>query len=170
MIRLTRLTDYGIVLLTHLEEKAEDRRKAGALAECTGLPLPMASKILKRLAGAGLVRSWRGAQGGYCLARPAAEISVADVIVALDGPIAITECTDESSAGECSYESLCQVRQQWQRINTAVRSALEEVSLSEMSAPAETPPDVSPLVHLDGLNSDLTERTPGTHANSNRNH
>ena len=134
MIRITKQTDYGIVLLTHLAASAERQYAAPELATETRMPLPMVSKILKLLARDGLLSSHRGVKGGYSLARPAEEISMAEIIAALEGPIAITECVSVES--DCSHEALCPVRSNWQRINQAVRSALEGISLAEMAQPS----------------------------------
>ena len=133
MIRITKQTDYGIVLLTHLVADPERQYNAPELAAEAHLPLPMVSKILKLLAKESLLASHRGVKGGYSLARPAEEISMAEIIAALEGPIAITECV--SVEGDCSHEPLCPVRSNWQRINQAVRMALEGISLSEMARP-----------------------------------
>lgn len=138
MIRITRQTDYGIVLLTAFARKPV--RTARELAGETHVPLPMVSKTLKALARGGVLASQRGARGGYRLARPIASISVADVIGALEGPIAITECLD----GECDIESLCPARSRWDRINHAIRKALAEVPLSEMIQPLPFPPRREP--------------------------
>jgi FeS assembly SUF system regulator len=133
MIRITKQTDYGIVLLTHLAAHPDRQYAAPELAVEARLPLPMVSKILKLLARDGLLASHRGVTGGYSLARPAEEISMAEIIAALEGPIAITECISVES--DCSHEALCPVRGNWQRINLAVRSALEGISLAEMAQP-----------------------------------
>jgi FeS assembly SUF system regulator len=133
MIRITKQTDYGIVLLTHLAVNAERQYAAPELAAEARLPLPMVSKILKLLARDGLLASHRGVKGGYSLARGAEEISMAEIITALEGPIAITECVSVES--DCSHEALCPVRGNWQRINFAVRSALEGITLAEMAQP-----------------------------------
>lgn len=155
MIRLTKLTDYGIVLLSQLAVSSQEHHNAPELARETHLPLPMVSKILKLLARSGLLESHRGVKGGYRLSRSPAQISVAEIIGALEGPIAITECAPESSE-ECSYEAFCRVRANWQRINSVVREALGSVTLEEMAAPwrgARRPPAAparQPLVHLGG--------------------
>ncbi|MFL6261352.1 MAG: SUF system Fe-S cluster assembly regulator [Thermoanaerobaculia bacterium] len=133
MIRITKQTDYGIVLLTHLAAHPERQYAAPELAAEARLPLPMVSKILKLLARDGLLASHRGVKGGYSLARPAEEISMAEIIAALEGPIAITECISVES--DCSHEALCPVSANWRRINQAVRTALEGVSLAEMARP-----------------------------------
>jgi FeS assembly SUF system regulator len=132
VIRLSKLADYGIVMMTHMARGAGRQQTAPEIAAQSHLPLPMASKILKGLAHAGLLASHRGAKGGYSLARPAHRISVADVIVALEGPIALTACI-EHGPGECDIEALCPARANWQRINRAIREALEGITLLEMA-------------------------------------
>ena len=134
MIRITREADYGILLMTGLAQAEGQPRSAAALAQQRRLPLPMVSKILKALARAGLLTSQRGVQGGYSLARPATEISAADIIGALEGPLAITECSGESHDG-CSRQDECEVSGHWPRINRAIQAALQSISLAEMSCP-----------------------------------
>ncbi len=150
MIRLTKQTDYGIVLMTQLAASSDSLWSATDLSVATRLPTPMVSKILKLLVRSELLDSQRGAKGGYSLSRPASEISVAEIIAALEGPIAMTECVEEST-DECSYESFCGARANWQTINQAVREALEGITLSDMAAPSPlgqaTRPQ-SPLVSL----------------------
>lgn len=131
MIRITKQTDYGIVLLAHLAGAAGQIRTAPELAAEARLPLPMVSKILKALTRSGLLDSQRGAKGGYSLSRPAEEISVEQIISSIEGPIGITECIDDVP-GECGYASVCGVRSNWNRINLAIREALEGISLAEM--------------------------------------
>jgi FeS assembly SUF system regulator len=132
VIRLSRLADYGIVVMTHLARHPDRQQTAPEIAAQSHLPLPTASKILKSLVRAGLLISHRGVKGGYGLARPGAAISVADVIVALEGPIALTACV-EHGPGDCEIEALCPARANWQRINDAIRHALEGVSMEEMA-------------------------------------
>jgi FeS assembly SUF system regulator len=132
VIRLSKLADYGIVIATHLARQADRQQTAPEIAVATSVPQPMASKILKLLTRADLLVSHRGARGGYGLARSAEAITVAEVIEALDGPIAITSCT-EPTPGDCSILSLCPTRANWQRINLAIRVALGEVTLAEMA-------------------------------------
>ncbi|MBV8201662.1 MAG: SUF system Fe-S cluster assembly regulator [Acidobacteria bacterium] len=133
MIRITKQTDYGIVLLTHLAAHPDRQYNAPDLAAEAHLPLPMASKILKLLAREGVLVSHRGVKGGYSLSRHPHEISMAEIIAALEGPIAITECIDE--AGDCAHERLCPVRSNWHRINEALRTALQGITLAEMLHP-----------------------------------
>ena len=135
MIRITKQTDYGIVLLTHLAANPEHQYNAPELAAEARLPLPMVSKILKLLARESLLDSHRGVKGGYSLARQPEAISMAEIIAALEGPIAITECI--SVEGDCSHEPLCPVRSNWRRINQAVRTALAGITLAEMAHPKQ---------------------------------
>lgn len=132
MIRLSKYADYGIVIMTNLARHPDRQHTAGEIAAESHIPPPMASKILKGLARAGLLASHRGAKGGYDLARPAAAITVADIIVALDGPIALTACI-EDGPGECDIEAVCPARTNWQRINDAIRHALDDITLAEMA-------------------------------------
>lgn len=132
MLRISKLTDYAILLMVELA-RSGDTLSAHALAERVGIELPTASKVLKLLAGGGLVESFRGASGGYRANRPAGEVSVAAVIAAIEGPIAMTECSVEE--GLCSQEDSCGLRGNWQRISLAVAAALQNVSLAEMAAP-----------------------------------
>lgn len=132
MIRLSRLADYGIVMMTTMARRPERQYTAAEVAAESAVAPPMASKILKALVRSGLLMSHRGAHGGYELARPAGSISVADVIVALDGPIALTACVVDGP-GNCDLEALCPARSNWQRINDAVRGALDGISVLEMA-------------------------------------
>ena len=132
MIRLTKAADYGIVLLTAMARGEEALHTAAGLSAANHLPQPTAAKVLKLLARHGLVESERGVHGGYRLARSADQISVADAIRAVDGPIAVTECVDETP-GLCSVESDCSMRSNWERINTAIEAALDAVSIAEMA-------------------------------------
>ena len=152
MIRITRMTDYGIVLLAHFARNADRAiHNAKELAVEAELPLPTVTKVLKILARQGLLDSHRGAKGGYNLARQPDEISVADVIRATEGPVAMTECTVEGE-GNCSHEAGCPVSANWQRINHAIGQALERISLSEMIHPIEgCPSDGSSLVTMQGF-------------------
>jgi FeS assembly SUF system regulator len=132
VIRLSKLADYGIVIMTNLARQPGRHHNAPEIAARSHIPQPMVSKILKALARAGLLTSQRGAKGGYGLARPAEAISVAEVISALDGPIALTACIEDGPGG-CEIEALCPARANWHRINDAIRSALDEISMAEMA-------------------------------------
>lgn len=128
------MTDYAVVLATHLAA-ADGAHAARDLALQTQIPEPTASKVLKKLARAGVVISQRGAKGGYALARRPEQIGINEVIEAIEGPIAVTECSDESTDSFCEYETNCGVRANWQRINHAVHRALSEISLADMAFP-----------------------------------
>ena len=144
MFRMSRETDYGIVLLARIAgETGREPVTARDLAFDSRLTLPMVSKILKRLARARLLSSQRGVKGGYRLARPASEISVADIIAALDGPIALTICI-EQTPGECAHETLCSVRHNWQVINRRVMETLSAISLAEMTDTVHPGPTIAP--------------------------
>jgi FeS assembly SUF system regulator len=132
VIRLSKLADYGIVIMTHMARQPGRQHNAPEVAAQSHIPLPMVSKILKSLARAGLLESHRGVKGGYGLSRPAAAISVAEVISALDGPIALTACIEDGPGG-CEIEALCPARANWQRINDAIRTALDGISMAEMA-------------------------------------
>ncbi len=128
------MTDYAVVLATHLAA-SEGPHAARDLALQTQIPEPTASKLLKKLTRAGVVVSQRGAKGGYALARAPEQIGIQEVITAIEGPIAVTECSDESSDSSCEYETNCGVRANWQRINLAVQTALSDITLADMAIP-----------------------------------
>ena len=130
MLRISKLTDYGTVLLAHLATNKARVCSAAGVASATGIAPPTVSKLLKSLAKSGLVVSTRGANGGYRLSRRPEDISAADVIDALEGPVSITECSSVDSL--CEHEGVCSVGGAWQRINIAIRRALDEVSLHDL--------------------------------------
>ena len=135
MIRMSRETDYAVLLLTHLARNdALLLASARELAQETHLPLPTTSKLLKVLARAGVLISQRGPNGGYTLARNPEEINIVEVIGAIEGPVALTDCVDRP--GYCLHETTCQVRGNWQTINSRVVDALRQISLAEMARPA----------------------------------
>jgi FeS assembly SUF system regulator len=130
MIKLSRLADYAVVLLTQMGGDTKAVHNAIDLAERTGLPLPTVSKILAMLARDGVLISVRGAKGGYRLAAPPPRITVAAIISAIDGPIALTQCVD--TAGSCNVETLCPTRSGWHKINAAIQNALSGVTLADL--------------------------------------
>ena len=134
MIRMSRLADYGVVLMTQLAARPEVLTTAPELSLLSGLPVPTVSKILKALAQDGLIESHRGNKGGYALVRRAEEVSVAEIIGALEGPIALTECVG-AVEGSCDFETKCPTRTNWGKINAVVIGALEGISLAEMQTP-----------------------------------
>ncbi|MFQ5655038.1 MAG: SUF system Fe-S cluster assembly regulator [Planctomycetota bacterium] len=139
MLKISRQTDYGIVILMLFAREPKGAvLNARDLSSEANLPLPTASKILKILARGGILQSRRGAKGGYSLIRTPAEISVAQIVRALEGPIAMTACV-EDAPGCCEMETWCPVRGNWQIINQAVYGALDGISLAEMARPLLDP-------------------------------
>jgi FeS assembly SUF system regulator len=133
MLRLGRLTDYAVTLLSHMGNGGEEALwAASGLAEKSGLSMPTAAKILKLLAKGGLVSAQRGATGGYKLERRPSEISIAEIIEIMDGPIAITDCSHGSAHENCKIHRLCPMSVGWNKVNGAVRDSLKKVSLAEM--------------------------------------
>ena len=137
MFRLSKLTDYAVVVLVRL---ARDDARAAApgavqtspgISSATGIPEPTVAKVLKAMAGKGLVTSLRGARGGYRLSRPLGAIPVAEVIEAIDGPIALTACVD---GGDCESQCLCPMRGRWDPVNAAIRTALGAITLADMES------------------------------------
>lgn len=134
MIRMTRLADYAVMMMTHIAAGPGAALRGSEIAAALGLPQPTASKVLKGLSHAGLLRSYRGVKGGYALALAPEDISVAAVIAAVEGPIALTECIDHAG-GACGIESSCPTRKSWHVINDVISEALAKVSLADMRAP-----------------------------------
>ena len=139
MLRVSKLTDYATVVMTVLAATAAARGadaviSAQELAERAHLELPTVSKLLKQLAHAQLVNSTRGVNGGYRLAREPQQITIADIVTAMEGPIGMTECG--AHAGLCDHEPHCGVRVNWQRINQAIAQALANVTVADMVKPA----------------------------------
>jgi FeS assembly SUF system regulator len=137
---MSKLTDYGTMVLAQLPARDDGLSTAGEVASATHLGQPTVQKLLKSLVHAGLVVSTRGAQGGYALARAPESISAAEIIDALEGPVAITECS--SVDGGCDLESFCRVGMAWQKINSSIRKALQDVTLADLqqrSQPLPTP-------------------------------
>lgn len=157
MLRLSKMADYGTVVLTAMIGEPERSRSAAEIAAAIHVPVPTVSKILKILGRGGLVASLRGARGGYLLARPAAEITLADIIHAMDGPIGMTECS--VTPGLCTQEAACAVRANWQRINRAVLGVLREITLDQMIAPVPRPVDASALTRKRTSATNRTQET-----------
>jgi FeS assembly SUF system regulator len=133
MLRVSKLTDYATIIMTVLADTAEGVLSAQDVAARARLELPTVSKLLKQLAHAGLVESFRGVNGGYRLAREPAQITIAQIVTAMEGPIGMTECS--AQVGLCDHEPHCGVRVNWQRINQAIAHALAEVTLADMLKP-----------------------------------
>ena len=144
MLRLSKLTDYAIVIACHCAREPQRLHNAAEIAGRVGIALPTVQKLLKRLTQAGLLRSERGAHGGYRLARDPAAINIAQIISALEGPIGLTECS--LAENQCRQAAGCDIRGNWALINRAIRTALEAVSLADMVRP--TPRETS--ISFDG--------------------
>jgi FeS assembly SUF system regulator len=150
MLRMSKLTDYGTVVLAQLAASGDRLATTGQVADATHLAPPTVSKLLKSLVRSGLVVSTRGVQGGYALARPAEAISAAEILDALEGPVALTECS--ATNGCCDLEAFCRVGMAWQRINQSIRRALQGVSLADLQHMKEP---------LAGLRTDLRRAATG---------
>ena len=139
MLRLSNLADYGVVVMTAAARAADDGRLASSaqIAQLTAIPAPTVAKLMGLLGRAGLLLSQRGVGGGFALARNPRDISLADIVEAIDGPISLTHC-GQPGAECCSISAGCLVRPHWTPVNRAVRQALAGVSLAEL-APADAP-------------------------------
>ncbi|MDB5971829.1 MAG: system Fe-S cluster assembly regulator [Hydrocarboniphaga sp.] len=143
MLKLAKLTDYAAVVMTAIAADPARLHSAQELADRSHLPPATVSKLLKQLAKARLIEATRGAQGGYRLTRSAEQITVADVVDAVEGPIAVTRCSIHT--GDCNIETSCGTRANWRLINTAIRQALEAVTLAQIAAPLRRSSNENPL-------------------------
>ena len=134
MLRLSKLTDYGTVVLAYMARDPATVYAAADVAEATHLTAPTVSKLLKCFARARLVTSQRGARGGYSLARPPEQITAVQIIDAIEGPVAITQCS--LSHDRCGIEPVCGVGHNWQRLSLAIRDALKTVTLAQLARPS----------------------------------
>lgn len=135
-MRLSSMADYAVLTMSAAARHCGGARLSAAqLAQETGLPAPTVAKLVSRLSAAGLLKSVRGAHGGFKLARPAAAITLADIIEAVEGPIALTACV-EAGKHDCTLEPGCAMRPRWPQVNDALRGALAGIALAELSAPA----------------------------------
>lgn len=137
MLRITRLTDYAAVVLSVLAASPGEVLSASDIAEHAGLEPTTVSKVLKPLAQAGLVEGFRGAHGGYRLSRPAAEIRLIEVIEAMEGPLAVTDCSVDDS--NCGLASSCGMRRNWRRVNDVIVQSLRGITLQDMLEPEPDP-------------------------------
>lgn len=135
MLRLSKLTDYAVVIMAYLAQHTGLAINAKSIAEHTGISLPTTSKLLKRLSHEGLLQANRGIKGGYQLAYPATEISLGAVIQTLEGQIALTECSHNTRA--CSLEKQCTIRDNWRRISAFIQATLMQISLADLIQPLE---------------------------------
>jgi FeS assembly SUF system regulator len=134
MLRLSKLTDYAVVVLLRLSttpDTCDGMQTSPGIATATGVPEPTVAKVLKALSAANLVLSHRGARGGYRLLRPLDDIAIADVITAIDGPIALTACV-EGAASPCEVQRICAAKGRWDLVNDAIREALGRITLADM--------------------------------------
>ena len=136
MLKVARLTDYAIMVMGQLaQEESATARSAHYLSEKTGVPEPTVAKVLKLLSKGGLVISARGAAGGYRLVKMVEQISLAEIITAMDGPISMVACVD-GHQGDCELWTTCPTKSGWDRVNSAIKAALEGVKLTEMTVPS----------------------------------
>ena len=136
-MRINKLTDYSIVILTNMVINGDKKMyTAKELSEITDIPLPTVTRILKMLSNKELLDSQQGPQGGYSLTKSAENISVREVIEAMEGPIALTECSDDGCG--CAYETSCAVGKPWQKINKAINDVLQNINLAEMGMKDES--------------------------------
>lgn len=155
MLRLSKLTDYAVVVLVQLSRGAACQTAPG-ISRSTGVPEPTVAKVLKALSAAGIVTSQRGARGGYSLSVPAASIDVAAVVTAIDGPIALVACV-EGSGQDCEVQGQCPVRGRWGVVNTAIRMALSAITLVDLDRSSPVRPNLD-RPNLDRPNLDRGTR------------
>ncbi|MEO8141056.1 MAG: Rrf2 family transcriptional regulator [Sphingomicrobium sp.] len=137
-MRLTHLADYAVVMMTAAARRPADARlSATELSEETGVPLPTAQKLMQRLAAHGLLTGTRGSGGGYLLARPVTAISLADIVEAVEGPIAMTQCSGSDEPSDCALDAHCRIKPHMGIVGDAVRGALGAVTLQHLSTPAQ---------------------------------
>ena len=146
MLRISKLADYGTVVMVYLAKQSPKLCNARDIALHTHLSVPTVSKLLKRLTAAGLLSSLRGVAGGYRLQRQATKISVAEIIYALDEYRGLTECSFHPN--ECSLQSVCHIQGNWQLISQAIESALDSVSLAALASPTLSAVDLDRIKQL----------------------
>lgn len=134
MLRLSKMNDYAVVVMGQMAGKRGGLLTAAEIAEATGIPMATVAQVLKKLGHGGLVTSHRGARGGYVLNRRPDQVSVAEIVAALEGPVALTACVDGAEGG-CVVETMCPMRGGWDRVNLAIQEALASVTLADMLAP-----------------------------------
>ena len=165
MLRVSKLADYGVILGTRLARRERELASVSQLSQSTGIPEPTVAKVMKLLSKGNVVESLRGARGGYRLRRDPSEISVLELVTALEGPVALTECQlhDEGAESGCEYRDRCEVQGNWHQINRAIQAALSSVSLASMvgepggngtTVPRMQPPQPEELVPVVSLRRD----------------
>jgi FeS assembly SUF system regulator len=146
MLRLSKLTDYALVIMAYLAKHPGSASNAKHIAEKTGISLPTASKLLKRLSGQQLLLAQRGIKGGYQLALPASDISLGKIIQSLDGPIALTECSHVNHP--CSVEKQCTIRDNWRRISAFIQDTLLHISIADLIKPLKLDSLLNPALTI----------------------
>lgn len=146
MLRISKLADYGTVVMVYLAKHSDGLCNAREIASHTHITVPMVSKLLKRLTAAGLLSSVRGVAGGYRLQRPAEQISVAQIIYALEDQRGLTECSVHHN--ECSLQGVCHIQGNWQLISQAIETALDSVSLKALAKPSLQAVDIDRIKQL----------------------
>lgn len=136
-MKFSKLTDYAVIILTALARAKDESYSASQLAKLSNVPEPTVSKVLKMLSRKGLVNAQRGAQGGYSLAHEITEISVLDVLTAIEGPLTMTECASSGEEVTCSLESICALSGRWGLVNKAIEDTLENISLAQIISPKD---------------------------------
>ena len=162
MFKISRMIDYGVVIMSQLAHTEREVMTAPEISDATGLPMPSVSKVLKSLGRSDIVNSHRGVHGGYSLGRRPDDITLADIIETLEGPVALTACVDGSD-DQCKVETLCPIRGGWEKVNFAIRNALEEVTLSELSTFSEFPLPKPVADDADKLAQQDTYKNTGVH-------
>ena len=168
MIRLNRMTDYAIVVLGALTHKRGEIIATAALAELTGLNQPTVAKVAKILLSADLLVTQRGVNGGYRLVRPAHTISLVDIVEAMEGPIAVTDCV-EGAQDPCAVSNCCFMANNWNRVNLAIRDALEAVTLEDLTDPAQLFPLPEPVPETLRVSADQTASHKSRHEDHKNN-
>ena len=161
MIKLSRLTDYAVVVLAEMSRTPGVLASASALAAKTGIPEPTVSKVLKTLSRNGLIASVRGVAGGYRLDRDAGDIPVSLIIAAMEGPISLTSCVS-GSLDSCALEGKCSMRGRWNPVNAAINAALNEVTLAHMLDPSFSAIPAQAGVHTDSRKHGMESRLRGS--------
>lgn len=152
MLRISKLADYGTVIMVYLAKRSQQLCNARDIAFHTHLTVPTVSKLLKRLATAGLLSSVRGVNGGYRLQRVASDISVAEIIYAMDESRGLTECS--AHLNECSLQGVCHIQGNWRLISQSIESALDSVSLEALAMPTLPAADLERIKMLAGVSRD----------------
>ena len=150
MLRLNRMTDYAIIVLDALARRRGEVLATGYLADLTGLAQPTVAKVSKMLLAAGLVETQRGVRGGYRLTKTLAQISLVDIVEAMEGPIAVTDCVVGAQVRRATGNFFL-MRNHWNHVNLAIRNALMDVTLEDLTNPAQMfpLPDTSLLTNED---------------------